>query len=70
MESLDAWRGRMISGLLSAQQPDGAFGGHPYRKWTGAHWRLVSLVEEVLGPGPLFVRHRPPDSDAEGGVHD
>lgn len=19
--------------------------GHPYRKWTGAHWRLVSLVE-------------------------
>jgi hypothetical protein len=21
------------------------FGIHPYRKWTGAHWRLVWLVE-------------------------
>ena len=19
--------------------------GHPYKKWQGAHWRLVSLVE-------------------------
>jgi hypothetical protein len=24
---------------------------HPYRKWTGAHWRLVSLVELALPPG-------------------
>jgi len=23
----------------------GGFGVHPYQKWTGAHWRLVSLVE-------------------------
>jgi hypothetical protein len=35
----------MIAGLLSGQQPDGSFGVDPYTKWTGAHWRLVSLVE-------------------------
>jgi hypothetical protein len=23
----------------------GGFGTHPYKKWDGAHWRLVSLVE-------------------------
>ena len=31
--------------LLHGQQSDGGFGVHPYQKWTGAHWRLVSLVE-------------------------
>ena len=35
----------MIAGLLEGQQPDGGFGVHPYSKWKGAHWRLVSLVE-------------------------
>ncbi len=37
--------GPLVRGLLEGQQPDGGFGVHPYRKWTGAHWRLVSLVE-------------------------
>lgn len=37
--------GRIVSSLLSGQTPDGGFGVHPYRKWTGAHWRLVSLVD-------------------------
>lgn len=37
--------GRIVSSLLSGQQPDGGFGVHPYRKWSGAHWRLVSLVD-------------------------
>lgn len=37
--------GRIVSSLLSGQQPDGGFGVHPYRKWMGAHWRLVSLVD-------------------------
>jgi hypothetical protein len=37
--------GDKVRALLSGQQPDGGFGVHPYRKWTGAHWRLVSLVE-------------------------
>src|SRR5690349_1363248 len=35
----------MIAGLLSGQRADGGFGLHPYSKWKGAHWRLVSLVE-------------------------
>lgn len=48
---LDQWRRRMIAGLLTGQEPDGSFGVHPYRKWTGAHWRLVSLVELGLPPG-------------------
>jgi hypothetical protein len=35
----------MIAGLLKGQRADGSFGVGPYTKWTGAHWRLVSLVE-------------------------
>lgn len=38
-------RGPRVRILLEGQQPDGGFGVHPYQKWTGAHWRLVSLVE-------------------------
>ncbi len=37
--------------LLAGQQPDGGFGRHPYAKWGGAHWRLVSLVELGVPPG-------------------
>ncbi|HET6642963.1 MAG TPA: hypothetical protein VFG93_06780, partial [Gaiellaceae bacterium] len=37
--------GPIVSTLLSGQESGGGFGGHPYKKWTGAHWRLVSLVE-------------------------
>jgi hypothetical protein len=37
--------GPKVSALLAGQAADGGFGGHPYKKWTGAHWRLVSLVE-------------------------
>jgi hypothetical protein len=37
--------GRLVSGLLAGQQSDGGFGGHPYAKWGGAHWRLVSLID-------------------------
>jgi hypothetical protein len=37
--------GPKVRALLGGQQPDGGFGVHPYRKWIGAHWRLVSLVE-------------------------
>lgn len=35
----------MIAGLLRGHGRDGSFGVHPYSKWTGAHWRLVALVE-------------------------
>jgi hypothetical protein len=37
--------GPKVSALLSGQHADGSFGVHFYRKWTGAHWRLVSLAE-------------------------
>lgn len=38
-------KGSRFQKLLAGQKPDGSFGNHPYQKWTGAHWRLVSLVE-------------------------
>ena len=37
--------GPIVGTLLAGQQPDGGFGVNVYGKWTGAHWRLVSLVE-------------------------
>ena len=37
--------GAIVSRLLAGQKADGGFGVHPYQKWTGAHWRLVSLIE-------------------------
>jgi hypothetical protein len=49
--------GPMMRALLSGQDRDGGFGVHPYRKWTGAHWRLVSLVELGIPAGePRAVR--------------
>jgi hypothetical protein len=43
--------GATVTALLSGQRSDGGFGVHPYRKWTGAHWRLVSLAELAIPPG-------------------
>jgi len=37
--------------LLDGQKSDGGFGVHPYQKWTGAHRRLVSLVELGIPQG-------------------
>lgn len=37
--------GPLVRALFAGQQPDGGFGVDPYKKWWGAHWRLVSLVE-------------------------
>src|SRR3990172_13119516 len=44
-------RGPRVKALLSGQRSDGGFGVHPYQKWTGAHWRLVSLVELGIPAG-------------------
>jgi hypothetical protein len=43
--------GPKVTALLEGQRANGGFGGHPYRKWTGAHWRLVSLVELEIPQG-------------------
>jgi hypothetical protein len=49
--------GPIVGVLLADQRPDGGFGLHPYSKWRGAHWRLVSLVELAIAPGePRAVR--------------
>ncbi len=43
--------GPRVRVLLDGQESDGGFGVHPYQKWTGAHWRLVSLVELGVSEG-------------------
>src|SRR3989440_11732125 len=43
--------GPIVKTLLSGQRADGGFGVHPYQKWTGAHWRLVSLAELGIPSG-------------------
>ncbi|HEV2119254.1 MAG TPA: hypothetical protein VGS11_03965 [Candidatus Bathyarchaeia archaeon] len=43
--------GPIVKTLLSGQRSDGGFEVHPYQKWTGAHWRLVSLVELGIPSG-------------------
>jgi hypothetical protein len=55
-EPAEADTGQVLSGpkvtaLLAGQHADGGFGTSWYRKWTGAHWRLVSLVELATPPG-------------------
>jgi hypothetical protein len=37
--------GPIVGTLLSGQLDDGGFGRDPYSKWTGGHWRLVSLMD-------------------------
>jgi hypothetical protein len=39
-EPTDVVAGPIVAALLAEARE-----GHPYRKWDGAHWRLVSLVE-------------------------
>jgi hypothetical protein len=43
--------GPKVRALMAGQQPDGGFGVGAYRKWSGAHWRLVSLVELAAPAG-------------------
>ena len=43
--------GPKVTALLAGQRADGGFGVRPYSKWTGAHWRLVSLVELAAPAG-------------------
>jgi hypothetical protein len=41
----DVFEDDLVRGLLAGQGPDGGFGVHPYRKWSGGFWRLVSLAD-------------------------
>jgi hypothetical protein len=50
-EAARVLEGPKVRALLAGQRADGGFGVHPYRKWTGAHWRLVSLVELAAPAG-------------------
>lgn len=50
-EAASVLLGPKVRALMSGQESDGGFGVKPYRKWTGAHWRLVSLVELGVPPG-------------------
>jgi hypothetical protein len=43
--------GPRVRALLRGQRRGGDFGRQPYAKWTGAHWRLVSLVELAIPAG-------------------
>jgi len=41
----DIASGAMVCALLGGDAPGEVLRVHPYAKWVGAHWRLVSLVE-------------------------
>jgi hypothetical protein len=42
--------GPKVTTLLSGQQADGGFGGHPTRKFDSGFYRLVALVELAIPP--------------------
>jgi hypothetical protein len=50
-DTADILQGPIVRELLRGQQRGGGFGAHPYGKWGGAHWRLVTLVELGLPAG-------------------
>ena len=50
-DAAEVTSGPWMRKLLAGRQANGGFGGHPYNKWDGAHWRLVSMVELGLPTG-------------------
>lgn len=44
-------KGPRVRALLRGQKKNGGFGVPAYTKWTGAHWRLVSLIELSIPEG-------------------
>jgi hypothetical protein len=53
--------GPKVIALLGGDDPDAVLRLHPYSKWTGAHWRLVSLTELGVSANDrrvaVFVEH-------------
>jgi hypothetical protein len=56
LDFAEAFDGPWAHSLLANQEADGGFGVHPYSKWTGAHWRLVSLTELGVPAGDARVQ--------------
>ncbi len=52
-EAARVLEGPLVRALLAGQRSDGGFGVNVYAKWSGAHWRLVSLVELGVPAGEL-----------------
>src|SRR3954464_505299 len=50
-EDVSEAAGEILAGPIVAALLDFDLDLHPYKKWQGAHWRLVSLVELGLPPG-------------------
>jgi hypothetical protein len=44
-------RSSRVATLLSERNANGTISGHPYQKWSGAHWVLVTLAELGYPPG-------------------
>ena len=44
-------RSKRVAALLADRGSDGRIPGHPYTKWTGAHWVLVTLADLGYPPG-------------------
>jgi hypothetical protein len=44
-------RSTRVRRLLAGRRDDGTIPGHPYAKWTGAHWALVALADLGYPPG-------------------
>src|SRR4029453_80885 len=51
VEAAQILEGPKARALLAGQQSDGGFGAQPYRKWTGAHWRVGALGELAAQAG-------------------
>ncbi len=49
----DVKTSRRVQTLLSQRDGEGRIPGHPYKKWTGAHWTLVALADLGYPPGDL-----------------
>jgi len=48
---LEIARSPRATALLAQRDADGRIPGHPYKKWTGAHWVLADLADMGYPPG-------------------
>ena len=60
-------RGPLVKALLAGLEPGGSALSDPYRKFSGSHWRLVSLADLRFPPGDRRLR---PAIEVEFGLGD